>query len=61
MPREDLAKALTEFAKAAAKVEAAWPEGVPDVPGYPFTKSFDEVAWDIASWASIVRARGGTP
>lgn len=64
--RANLAAALSELTKAAANVERFWPAfglpvpGVfgdlnPDVPGYPFAKSFDEVAWDIATWTEEVR------
>ena len=64
--RANLAAALSELYKATANVESFWPAfglpvpGVfgdlnPDVPGYPFTQSFDELAWDISTWAAEVR------
>jgi hypothetical protein len=64
--RANLAAALSELAKAASTVERFWPEfGLPvpgmlgdlppDVPGYPFSQSFDELAADISTWANAVR------
>lgn len=59
--RANFAAALAEFAKAASTVERFWPEfglgpsSQPAAPVYPFEQSFDDLAWDISSWAAEVR------
>lgn len=54
-PREELADALREFRNATIRLNEKW-DLYSGFAGrlstyYPFSKSFDEVAYDVANWA----------
>lgn len=63
---KELTEALEQFAAAAANLSRQWElvgrEELAEL--YPFTKSFDEVVWDIDAWTEAHGAaarNGGHP